>query len=372
MKFADIPPHPYAVERVQQMVAAGRLPHALLVTAPAGSGEMMFARALAQYVQCTGRKDGDTDSCGVCPSCVQHRTFNQPDLRFVFPVVKKGTETLSDDWMEEWREYISEDPWMDFRKWQQTLGNVNAQPKIYVHDAEWLKRNMSLTALVSKTKIAIVWLPERMMPEAANKLLKLIEEPEEGSLFILVSNSPGEILPTIYSRCQRIDLRRLSDGEVARFLDSDIDMDTRIAAAHIAEGNFIQARRTLANDKMSQQFLDLFMQLMRLAYGRKVAELKKWSEDVAELGRDAEGRFLDYCQRMVRENFIFNLHNPDLNYLTASEGAFSQKFSPFINERNVEGLVKEFNEAASDIRSNGNAKIVLFDLAVKTIILIKA
>lgn len=372
MRFADIPQHPYAMERIISMVQTDRLPHSLLITAPVGSGEMMLARALAQYIQCTGKAEGDTDSCGQCPSCVQHRTFNHPDLQFIFPVVKKGTVTLSDDWIEQWRDFLTDDPWMDFRAWQQRLGNINAQPQIYVHDAEHLKRRMSLTSLTSKVKIAVVWLPERMNEKVANKLLKLIEEPERDTMFIMVSNAPGQLLPTILSRCQRIDLRRLNDSEAARFLDPKHSEGERLTAAHIAGGNFIQARSTLANDAVAVRFLDLFMQLMRLAYARKVTALKKWSEEVAELGRDALVRFLDYCQRMVRENFIYNLHNPSLNYLTDQEAAFSQKFSPFINHRNVESLIALFNEAGSDIRSNGNAKIILFDLAVKTIILIKA
>ncbi len=374
MRFADVVGHSGVKDRLIRMVAEDRLPHALLLSAPEGSGEMMLARALAQYVHCTGRRPGDTDSCGHCPSCLQHRSLNHADLHFIFPVLKKKSQdTVSDDWMADWREFINSDPWMDFRRWQSSLGNPNGQPKIYVHDAESLRRKLNLSARTSDVNIALIWLPEKMQPETANKLLKLIEEPEAGTMFILVSNAPAEILPTIYSRCQRIELRRIADAEVASVLANGTEPDaSQFAAAHLSEGNVIAARDALADTQASQLFLDFFMQLMRLAYTRKVGELKKWSEKVAELGRDAECRFMDYCQRMVRENFIMNLQIGELNYMTGAEQQFSSRFCPFINERNVEEIIREFNEAETDIRGNGNAKIILFDLAIKMILLLKA
>lgn len=356
------------------MIQENRLPHSLLISAPIGSGEMMLARALAQFIHCTGRGPEDTDSCGRCPSCLLHQSLNHSDLHFVFPVLKRKnqTETLSDDWLPEFRDFIREDPWMDFRQWQSLLGNPNGQPKIYVHDAEALRRKMNLSARNSDVNIALIWLPEKMQPETANKLLKLIEEPEEGSMFILVSNAPAEVLPTIYSRCQRIELRRLSDRETAMALSGGFTPDAnQLAAAHLAEGNVIAAMDENSNAKDSALFLDLFMTLMRQAYSRKIGELKKWSEQVAELGRESEARFLDYCQRMVRENFIYNLKISALNYMTTAEQQFSERFCPFINERNVEQIIAELNEAKIDIQGNGNAKIIFFDLAIKMIMLLK-
>ncbi|MDE6428137.1 MAG: DNA polymerase III subunit delta, partial [Muribaculaceae bacterium] len=193
-----------------------------------------------------------------------------------------------------------------------------------------------------------------------------------GSMFILVSNSPAEVLPTIYSRCQRIELRRLSDTDAASALADGFTPDAnQLAAAHLAEGNVIAAREEAGNSKDSALFLDLFMALMRQAYARKIGELKKWSEQVADLGRETEARFLDYCQRMVRENFIYNLKIQALNYMTGPEQQFSERFCPFINERNVEQIISELNEAKTDIQGNGNAKIIFFDLAIKMIMLLK-
>lgn len=369
MRFADVIGHESAKNRLVRMAREQRLPHALLLSAPEGSGEMMLARAFVQYLHCTGRKPDDTDSCGVCPSCRQHAALNHADLHFVFPVLKKGTVTLSDDWMPEWREFLA-DPWMDFRRWPAMLGKPDGQPVIYVDDSEQLLRKMSLTARVSNLNVALIWLPELMNEAAANRLLKLIEEPEEGSLFLLVSNAPAKVLPTVYSRCQRIELRRLSDDLVARVVGQGVELADALAAAHIAEGNVFVARDALSAGSEASKHLDLFMQLMRLAYSKKVSELKLWSEKVADLKREGASRFMEYCQRMVRENFILNLHVDGLNYLTEAEKQFSSRFCPFINHQNVEELVREFNTAERDIRGNANAKIVLFDLAIKIIMLL--
>jgi DNA polymerase-3 subunit delta' len=374
MRFSDIHGHENAIARLKAMADGGHLPHALLLTAPTcGVGEMMLARAFVQYLHCQHHTP-DGDSCGVCPSCVQHASLNHIDLHFVFPVLKKGTVTLSDDWLPEWRKFITADPWMDLHEWTAMLGNANGQPRIYVHEAEALRRKMSYTAKTSDLNIALIWLPEKMEEQAANKLLKLIEEPEEGTIFILVSNSPGEILPTIYSRCQRLELKRLPDDVISGLLTEhyEINETDAKAIAHNAEGNFIAARDALKESTADKTYLEFFKQLMRLAYARKVADLKAWSEKVAELGRESESRFLTYCQRMVRENFILNLQQTELNYLNAAESEFSARFYPFINERNVEQLINELNRARTDIERNANAKIVLFDLAIKVIILLKA
>lgn len=372
MRFSDIPGHEEAKRRLVEMVQQRRLPHALLISGPVGSGEVMLARAFAQYLHCSGRSETDTDSCGTCPNCRQHQSLNHADLHFAYPILKKGSgATYCEDYAAQWRELLNQDPWMDFRRWPEMLGKPNGQPVIYVDEADVLRRKLSMSARTTELNIALVWLPERLNEAAGNSLLKLIEEPEPGSMFILASNSPADILPTIYSRCQRLELRRLSDSDVAAALGSGLNAADALAAAHVAEGNVIAARDSLGT-KAAQQNLDLFIQLMRLAYQRKIADLKAWSEKVAALGRDNICRFLQYCQRMVRENFILNLQIPGLNYLTEAESQFSQRFCPFINAGNVENLIAELNAAETDIRGNVSAKIVLFDLAIKTIILLKS
>lgn len=373
MKFSDIPSHEHVKERLRALVDSDRLPHALLLEGPAGIGKFSMARALAQYVHCTERTGGEP--CGHCPSCIQHQTFNHVDTIYSFPILKNGASTaVSDDYIDEWRDFLTESPYMNFGQWQKRLNNINGQPVIYVNESQDIMRKLSFTSHASKYKIVIMWLPERMNVDCANKLLKLIEEPLPGTLLFFVSNNSREILPTIYSRLQRIEMKRLPDDVVSRYLlsvnPSLSDADA-MAIAHQSEGSILSAEKNLTMNEEAIDFLNKFMSLMRLAYARKVAALRKWSVEVASLGREQETRFLDYCNRMMRENFMCNLRIPELVYLNTPEREFSSRFAPFINERNVERLVRAFSEARRDISANGNAKIIFFDLAVRVILLIK-
>lgn len=373
MRFSDIPAHDVVKERLRAMVDDNRLPHALLLEGPAGVGKFALARAFAKYIHCENRTP-DGDSCGVCPSCRQHDTFNHADMVFSFPILKSvSVAGVSDDLIGEWREFLNDFPYMNFEEWLKALNNPNGQPLIYSAESQNIIRKFATTSYSSKYKVLLMWLPERMQPDCANKLLKMIEEPMEDSILVFVSNNSREILPTIYSRLQRIEVKRLPDGVIENYLVQHHRMDVTNAAAvaHLASGSIIDAERQLSVSDENKQFLQFFMSLMRSAYQRKVGLLKKWSVDVAGLGREGAIRFLTYCERMMRENFIYNLHIPSLVYLTTDEQAFSKKFSPFINERNVESLLREFGSARTDIAANGNAKIIFFDLAVKTILLLK-
>ena len=372
MRFADIPGHEDVKNRLRAMVDSGHIPHALLLEGPEGSAKFSLARALASYIHCTNRSDGD--SCGKCPSCLQHQNLNHIDTFFSFPVLRKksGQDTISDDYAPEWRQFLHDSPFMDFSQWLSLLGNVNGQPVMYVDEATELLRRLNLTARQSKYKIVLMWLPERLNEAAANKLLKLVEEPYSDTLFIMTSDNPDNILPTIYSRTQRIGVKRYSDDEVAAILAREgVDEDEAFALASLSDGNVNSALRMLGTDKLKQRYLELFMSLMRLAYTRKVGELRRWSEEVAALGREATMRFYDYCARMVRENFILNIGDRRLVAMSPEEMDFSKRFSPFINVANVEAIFNTLNSAVEDTALNGNAKIIAFDLAVKMILLIK-
>lgn len=371
MRFADIPGHEDVKDRLRDMVDRGHIPHALLLEGPAGAGKYALARATAAYIHCTDRRGGD--SCGRCESCLQHASFNHIDTFYSFPIVKKDKAATSDDFAADFHEYIAKYPFMDFGHWLSRLGNVNARPKIYVEEANTLVERLNLTARRSKYKIVLMWLPERLQPEAANKLLKLIEEPYPDTLFILTSNEPAEILPTVYSRTQRIRVRRYPDAEVAAYLQTKLKLDASEAAAMavLAEGDINRAVSSVKNVKLHARQLDLFMRLMRLAWKRQIRDLRAWSLEVADLGREGIIGFLGYCSRMTRDNFMLNLGDSRLVAMTADEMAFSSRFSPFINERNVEEIVYELDEAANDISLNGNAKMIAFDLAVKMVKLLR-
>ncbi len=374
MKFSDIPAHDNVKRQLRDMVADQRIPHALLLHGPSGIGKHLLARAFAQYLHCMSPTP-EGEPCGKCPACLQHQSFNHVDTLHVFPVVKtdKLKAPISDDYLSEFKDFVTSSPFMDFDRWAASFEKKNAQPVIYVSESEALEQRLAVTTTVSRYKIVILWLPEKMNEQTANKLLKLIEEPFHDTIFILVSNDAAAILPTIYSRCRPIEMKRLSDDVIARYLTDRMAIDPQdaMAIAHIASGDINAALRSLDATSVSRMFFDYFVQLMRLAYQRDVKGLKQWSTDVAAMGREQEIKFYDYCQRLIRENFIFNFNVPDLVYLNRNEAQFSKNFARFISENNAEKIISVMNEAAIDISGNANGKIVNFDLAIKMIILIK-
>lgn len=374
MKFSQIPSHDNVKRQLRDMVADRRIPHALLLHGPAGTGKFMLARTFSQYLHCQAPTP-EGEPCGVCPSCVQHESFNHVDSLYVFPVVKteKLKAPVSDDYMTEFKEFVQASPFMDFDRWTGYFEKKNAQPVIYVSESEALEQRLAVTTTVSPYKTVIIWLPEKMNEQTANKLLKLIEEPFADTVFILVSDNASAILPTIYSRCRPIEMKRLSDEAIAGYLTSHLAIDPQdaLSMAHIAAGDINAALRAMDATSVSRMFFDYFVRLMRLAYQRDVKGLKEWSAEIAALGREQEVKFYDYARRLIRENFVYNFNVPSLLYLNRTEADFSKKFARFITENNAERIIAEMDRAAADIAGNANGKIVNFDFAIKMIILIK-
>lgn len=371
MKFSDIPGHEEAKQRLREMAESGHVPHALLIEGPEGSGKFALARAFAQYLHCTDRRNGD--SCGHCPSCVKHDSFSHLDVIYSFPVVKlKGKPTVSNDCLELFKDFISKYPFMNFRQWLTSLDNINAQPQIYVEEGNEIIRRVSFMTRSAARKTVLMWLPERLHPDAANKLLKMIEEPFDDTIFIMTSNNPRQILPTIYSRTQRIELKRYTDLELTTLLiDRGIDAATAADLAKVAEGSVSKALDLHEDASERATQFELFKTVMRCAYGRKVAELRKWSQDVAALGRERSMQFIDYCSRLVRESLMMHLNEDRLLTIDTAERQFLSRFFPYINERNVIDFIKLLDDARRDIAANGNAKMIFFDMAVRIIILIR-
>lgn len=371
MRFADIPGHEQEKERLRALVDQGHMPHALLLEGPAGSGKFMLARALSAYIHCTDRQNGD--SCGRCPACVQAQSFNHLDTIYSFPLLKKNSRTtICNDYLDDFTSFISESPYMDMELWLKQMGNVNGQPQINVDEGAELLRRVTFKTRGSSFKTVLIWLPERMHEATANKLLKMVEEAYQDTLFIMTSDRPRAVLPTIYSRCQRVVIRRYSDQEIEQILiNKGADGTAAHEATLISGGNVNVALKQLLSGAERQEDLDLFADLMRKAYARKVAELRKWSELLASKGREPAMRFIEYCTRLMRESLLMHLSEQRLLTLNNAEAVFLSKFYPFINEKNVLELIDLFDRARRDIAGNGNAKIIFFDLAVRTIILIR-
>lgn len=375
MKFIDIPGHEDVKRRLREMVDSDRIPHALILEGAEGIGKFSLARAFVQYLHCTNRTP-DGEPCGHCPSCLQHQSFNHVDTYFVFPVVKLDKMTsapVSDMFIDSWRDFIKNRLYLDSEEWAATFDKKNARPTTYVTESSELLHKLSLTAVTAKYKVVLWWLPELMVPEAANKLLKIIEEPFSDTIFVLVSDKPREILPTVYSRLQRLACRPLPDETIAAELmrRHAITPDEAAGLAHISKGNMIVAERNTQESDLADAAFERFKSLMRLAYQRKVRDLRQWANELAADGREKEVRFYEYAIRMLRENFIYNFRIPELIYLNNSEEQFSTNFSRFITERNVEKLMETFEKAKNEIAGNCNGKIVNFDVAIKVILLLK-
>lgn len=381
--FKDIIGQKAIKERLIHHVVEKRIPHAQLLYGQEGVGKLGLALSYAQYIMCTN--PAPTDACGTCPSCMKFQTMQHPDLHFVFPIIKPpGKSTvICDDFVKEFREMIIESPYFSMQDWYDIIGDGAKQGSIFTNESAEIIRKLSLKTYESEYKVMIIWLPELMHDSTANKLLKILEEPPAKTVFLMVSNNLEGNISTILSRTQHIYVPRLNEQEITDALVKEnalaqlVDVQN---ASRIAEGSYLQAKKILEQSREGRVNFDRFVELMRLAWmvGNKrdytsLQTLRSWSDNLSstDLGRERQKTFLNYAQNMVRENFIFNLKNPDLNYMTNYETDFSLKFSPFINERNVEDLMNEFALAERHIEQNTYAKMVFFDLALKTIMLLK-
>ena len=377
MFFKDIIGQQEVIERLVKDAQAGTVPHALLFCGPEGVGKLQTAIAFARYLLCRDKGTG-ADSCGTCPSCVKMDKLVHPDLHCVYPVINKsktaGRSTVSDDEITTWREIVLEQQYFGFEEWLSAIDADNKQASIFVTESEQIISKLSLKSVEGGYKIMIIWHAEKMNQQCANSLLKLLEEPPAGTIFILTTDAPEQILETIISRTQRIDFKRIPEQDISGRLQGPgygLDAETAQKIAHLSGGSWLKAVSALRVNAESEEFFDYFTQLMRLSYGRRLKDLKLWADGIAGGGREWQKRFLAYCQRMIRENFICNFHNPELNYMTEQERQFSVKFAPFVNENNIIGLMDTLTDAQRDIEQNVNSKMVFFDLSLKTIMLMK-
>lgn len=374
MRFNEVIGQKEAQNRLLQMVGEQRIPHAILLCGPSGCGKMALALTFASYL--LGENDSEPTPQKRNVEAML-RNWEHPDLHFTYPVIRPaGTSSehkmVSGDFALEWREMLMKGPYFTMDQWLDCMKAANQQAQIGAGESDELMRKLSLKSSQGGFKVSIIWLPERMNAECANKLLKLLEEPPHQTVFLLICEAPELLLDTIRSRTQRIDIHRIAEADIEEALVTRRGIDTEPARciARVANGSWLKALETLDADNENRRFLDIFISLMRLSYQRNVHELKTWSETVAGFGREKQRRMLSYFARMIRENFIYNFGLSDLNYMTADEENFSKRFARFINEANVIEISELLTKTQRDIGQNANAKIVFFDLALKMIVLI--
>ena len=367
MHWSEVIGQQEAQERLKQMTESGHLPHAMMLCGPQGSGKLALATAFACYLL-----DNGTPSAQAMLEKLEH-----PDLHFTYPTIKLPSmgsdhKPVSDDFAKEWHELMMLGPYFTMDEWMQAMGGENQQAIITAGESDELVRKLSLKSSQGGYKVSIIWLPERMNIECANKLLKLIEEPPQQTVFIMVCQEPDKLLETIRSRVQVIDIRKTDNEDIRKALIErrGIDEEAAHRISRLANGNWLKALEELQVGSENELFLDMYIMLMRLAYQRKVKDMQKWSEQMAGMGREKQKRWLTYFLRMTRENFMYNFQNTELNYMTQKEEDFARNFARFVNEKNILPINDMTNLAIRDIGQNANAKIVFFDFALQMIVLL--
>ena len=367
MLFKDIIGQEDVKRRLIQSVNENRVSHAQLFFGAEGVGILPMAIAYTQYVSCENKLP--TDSCGVCSSCLKFNKLAHPDLHFIYPVAstKSNSKPISSDFINEWRELFLENPYFNQNDWNEKLGLENQQPIINVNDCNEIIKKLSLKSYESEYKIIIMWMVEKLNYSAAPKLLKILEEPPEKTLFILISENTDLIIKTILSRTQMVKLPRISDNDILKALLNIGNTDDE-SLKHLvlqAEGNYNYALKLFNDTNTSGYFFKEFSEWMRVCYAKDYINLVGWVDGMSKIGRERLKSFFKYSSDMIRECIQLNCLKNDEIALNFDEQNFAIKFSKFIHASNCIYIVDELEKGAFHIERNGNPKIVLLDLSLK-------
>jgi DNA polymerase-3 subunit delta' len=365
MLFKDIIGQQAVKDRLIRSVKEGRISHAQLFLGPQGSGSLAMAVAYAQYICCSNK--GEAESCDQCSSCIKYNKLVHPDLHFVYPVALSKDVRTSSDVIAEWRSAFLSNPYISLFNWFEQLDAENKQAIIGVEESGDILRKLSLTTYEAEYKIMIIWQAEKMNQAAANKLLKILEEPPDKTLFLLICENEEQLLRTIVSRTQLIKINKIKDEELADALIANNELSPEAAQkiAHLADGNYAEALLLISENENAAQNLVSFQKLMRASLKFDPKAVLVWIDEIAAAGRERQKNFLNYALHIMRESLVLNYADASLIKLGADEQDFVKKFSPFIHASNVERFVEELNSAHYHMERNANAKILFMDLAFK-------
>lgn len=366
MYFKDIIGQQEAKTKLLGMFADNRIPHALMLTGPEGSGNLLAAFAFIQYVFCTQKQE--KDSCGVCPSCIKTSKLVHPDLHLVFPIAKSKEIKTSNDLLLEFRECFLENPYITIHDWFNNINAENKQPLIPTEEASSILKKLAYTSYEGGYKVMLIWQPETMNADSANKLLKILEEPPEQTLFVLVCNHPDKLLTTILSRVQQLVFLKLDTEDITSGLVNQFGCQESLAkqAAFMCDGNYREAQLLLQQNDDEHGFLQLFRSFMMISLNFDAIKAVSWIDETARAGREKQKQFLQYGLEIFRDCLMYNFGSVDLVRLSGDEKTFVTKFSKFINHRNYEKITTEFNSSFYYIERNANPKILFMDLIMKT------
>lgn len=374
MLFREILGQHHIKSHLTKSADSGRIPHAQLFVGPEGSGTLPMAIAYAQYILCGNVSGENTNGNEACNLKFEH--FSHPDLHFVFPVATNDqvkSHPVSANFMKQWREFVVENPYGSLFEWLKSLGIQNKQGQIGVDEAQEIMKSLSLKAYEGGYKVMIIWMADKMNTATANKLLKLLEEPPQKTVFLLITENQDDIMQTILSRCQVLDFQGLPESVIAEALVSRETIDEKLAfrIAHQSQGNFNKALHLLHKDETEFPFEEWFVQWVRAAFRAKgnaaaILDLTSWSEEIAGIGREAQKQFLHFCVEMFRQALLLNYQSPSLVYIEPTVDKFKlENFAPFVNGNNINEIFNELSDAIYHIERNGNAKIILTDLSIK-------
>ena len=373
MLFSEVLGLPHIKKHLTTTADRGRIPHAQLFVGPAGSGTLPMAIAYAQYVLCNNT-DAENDT-GLTSCNTRINQLSHPDLHFAFPVAineKVKKHPVSNLFLPEWREFLSRSPYGSLFDWYQHLGIENKQGQIGVDEAQEIVKSLSLKSYEGGYKVMIIWMAEKMNISAANKLLKLIEEPPNRTLFILIAEEEEDIIQTIRSRCQVLHFPPLNEAVIAEGLEKEgCEKMEALRIARRANGNFTSALHLLNQNEGDEQFEEWFVNWVRTAFkakGNKTAiqDLLRWSETIAAAGRENQKKFLLFCIDFFRQAMLLNYKANNLVFMEPRVKGFKlEKFAPFVHGNNILEINRELQDAIYHIERNGNAKIILADLSIR-------
>ena len=369
MLFNQIIGQEHIKNHLKSSAENGRIPHAQLFVGKEGSGALPMAIAYAQFLLCNS--SSNSDACNIKCNKLQH-----PDLHFAFPVTTNDSikkHPVSNLFLDDWRTFITEKPYGSLFSWLQHIGVENKQGLIGVDEAEEIVKKLKLKSYEGGFKVMIIWMAEKMNIAAANKLLKLIEEPPKDTIFILITEDEEQIINTIKSRCQALYFPVLSEENIVSTLINKEKVEENIAIkiAHQANGNYNKAVQLLNENSSDLQFEEWFITWIRAAFKAKgnaavIQDLINWSNEIATSGREKQKQFLQYCLQFFRQAMLLNYKSPELVFLETKAVKFDLKnFAPFVHGGNILDIETALNEAQYHIERNGNAKIILLDLSMK-------
>lgn len=347
-------------------VKENRLSHALILNGVPGIGKLVFANTMAAYLNCD--KPLENQPCGNCPSCQKIFKGVHPDVHYVFPIISKvqsGKSMTSDDFIQEFRKHFFENPYLSLNKWASVLEGENKQLGIFIHDIRELKRKLNLKAFEQKYKVVIIWYAEKINVEGANAFLKLLEEPTEKTILLLCVSDTSQLLPTIRSRCQSLYLQKLSPNDIKNYLETHFELDAQHAQelAFLADGSLAKAI-DLASESHSS-FSELYIEWMRNCYEGLIEKIQNTIEKISKNSRENQKLFLDFTLQKLRDAIFFQTGLEEFSAATELDKEFLQKFSKFINNKGIEAIVNEINQAYYYLSRNANSQLVFMAISLK-------